>query len=125
MRRLIAATAATAAIAAPLALAGPAHADTNSLNCSGASNVSGSLVVTLEPGDPDRLRVTINLSDGGARGWDWKMKHNGDVSAQGAKTDSFSVTRVMLNGFGTDTIKGVVDNGARTIHCEATINFSG
>lgn len=123
MKKITAAVAATIALFATTLVAAPAHADTNSLDCTGASNVSGNLVVTLEPGDPDRLRVTINLSDGGARSWDWKMRHNGEISAQGSRTDSFSVTRVMFNGFGTDVIKGVVDNGARTIHCEATINF--
>ncbi len=61
--------------------------------------------------------------------WDWKLKHNGELSdsgrARGSEdTDlSFRVTRTMFDGFGTDDIVFRAENARTGEVCRAVVDY--
>jgi len=121
------------AITATLALtaigAGPTYA-------SGGDDVvrrgacTGSTHWKLKAGHDDgRIEIEAEVdSNRSGQVWDWKIRHNGSVSAKGASTTrgasgSFSVERRMANLAGTDHFTFRAERRANGDVCRGTISL--
>ena len=106
--------AAALSVAPALAKDGGATKDGPRKDCSGTSEVR--LVVKRIDGNADRFEVVGAVFSADDDVWSWKMRHDGDVSAQGevrARNDidrSFRVARTMLDFPGSDTVVFRADN---------------
>ncbi|GAB6987423.1 hypothetical protein [Nocardioides pyridinolyticus] len=78
------------------------------VNCAGSSDVR--LTFKGIDGNSDRFIVVGAVFSNDDDIWDWTMRHNGDVSAQGdvqARDDidrSFRISRSMLDFYGVDDV---------------------
>ncbi len=93
-------------------------------NCSGSTDWK--LKASPEDG---RIEVEGEIdSNKNGQSWNWKLKHNGALSAKGSATTkapsgSFSVRRVMVDISGTDTFVFVATNPANGETCRGTVQF--
>lgn len=101
------------------ALSGDCTYDSPTIN-----KVGSYLRVTTDADGRLIVRGDIN-NDGLGRTWDWKFRHNGSLSDSGTAVGNTAVVRTMVNFNGIDEVKWIFDNRANTIHCVATINYSG
>jgi hypothetical protein len=114
-----------AALALPLALTAPASARGGGDDVRTNGGCSGSAHWKLKA-KPDDGRIQVEAEvDSNHRGqvWDWRIKHNGSVSAKGSATTagtsgSFSVERRMTNLAGTDhfDFRAVRRSGGEVCH---------
>lgn len=79
--------------------------------------------------DDGRLEVTGIVWTNDDDVWDWKFKHNDDVSADGdVKADkdadkSFKIVRTMYNFTGPDSVFFRADNTDTGEACKVTVNY--
>jgi hypothetical protein len=91
----------------------------------------GRVKLKVEPYGDGRLEVTgVMVSDDGDL-WDWRFKHNGDVSAEGqARADgdgegrSFKIVRTMVNLTGDDWITFRAENNRIDQACKAELKYT-
>jgi hypothetical protein len=96
-------------LALPVAMGAPASARGGGNDVRTHGGCSGSAVWKLKA-KPDNGRIELEAEvDSNHKGqvWDWRIKHNGSVSAKGSATTagasgSFTVQRRMANLAGTD-----------------------
>ena len=122
------ATAALVAVASCLAVSAPAQASGSDKvrvgSCTGATDWK--LKVGLDDG---RLEVEGQVdSNRVGQTWNWRMYHNGSLSAYGTRTTlapsgSFTVRRTMLNRAGTDGIVFRAVNPRSGEVCRGTLSF--
>jgi hypothetical protein len=121
---------AAALISAPSALAsdgGNAKDGPGRKDCDRSSDVK--LRVNTADGNSDRLVVVGAVFSDDDDYWSWKLKHGGDLSAQGevkARDDidrSFRVSRTMLNFDGTDTVTFRAENERTGEVCKVDVDF--
>lgn len=119
-----------AALAAPSALArdgGTAKDGAERKSCDGPSDVR--LRVDLVEGNSDRLEVVGAVFSADDDVWSWRLRHNGELSAQGevrARDDvdrSFRVTRTMFNFAGVDNVVFRAENQRTGEICRVENDF--
>jgi hypothetical protein len=119
-----------AALAAPGALArdgGTAKDGVERKSCDGPSDVR--LRVGLVEGNIDRLDVVGAVFSADDDVWAWRLRHNGELSAQGevrARDDvdrSFRVTRTMFNFAGVDNVVFRAENQRTGEVCRVENDF--
>jgi hypothetical protein len=118
---------AAALVVAPSATAGDGGTAKDNDKCPDAGRVK----LKVEPYGDGRLEVTgIMVSDDNDL-WDWKFKHNGDVSADGqARADgdgegrAFKVVRTMVNLSGDDNISFRATNDRIDVSCKAELKYT-
>jgi hypothetical protein len=96
--------------------------DTNP--CADSSTVRLKVLVN----DDGRLEVTGIVWSDDNDVWDWKFRHNDDVSADGdvkAKDadKSFKIVRTMYNFIGPDSVLFRADNSDTGETCKVTVNY--
>lgn len=106
----------------------PAHAGDGDVirrgGCSGAT--SWKLKASPEDG---RIEVEAEVdSNVDGQTWNWRLKHNGDVTARGTSTTkapsgSFEVRRVVVDLDGTDTLVFRAKNPATDEICRGVVRF--
>lgn len=85
-------------------------------------------VDTLD-GNNNRLQVTGVVFSDDSDLWEWKLRHNGDISDEGrarGREDSdlaFRVNRTMLNFIGVDTVVFRAENLRTGEVCRAVVDF--
>ncbi|HEU5038258.1 MAG TPA: hypothetical protein VFT70_14715 [Nocardioides sp.] len=120
-----------AALSAAPALAkdGGAAKEVDRDGCTRGTDTWAKLKVDTLPGNDNRLQVVGVVYSDDSDLWDWRLKHNGDVSDEGrarGREDvdrAFRVTRTMLNYIGTDTIVFRAENLSTGEVCRATVDF--
>jgi len=96
-------------------------------DCDGRSTVR--VNVRQADGNANRFDVIGAVFSDDDDTWDWRMRHNGDVSAQGsvvARDDidrSFRVTRTMLDFYGTDDIVFRAENRRTGEVCRVVTDY--
>jgi hypothetical protein len=96
-------------------------------DCSGRSSVR--VNVRQADGNQNRFDVIGAVFSDDDDTWDWRMKHNGDISAQGsvvARDDidrSFRVTRTMLDFYGSDDIVFRAENRRTSEICRVVTDY--
>jgi hypothetical protein len=118
---------AAALISAPGALAsdgGAAKDDTPVReDCDGSNGVTVKLKVAPIEGNSYRLQVVGTVFSDDSDLWDWRFKHNGDVSGEGrarGREDidrAFRVSRLMFNFDGVDDIVFRAENLQTGVVC--------
>ncbi|HET8664071.1 MAG TPA: hypothetical protein VFM08_07135 [Nocardioides sp.] len=121
---------ALAAFAVPLALVAPASASHGGsgrdVRTSGACSGSAHWKLKAKA-DDGRIEVEGEVdSNKSGQVWQWRIKHNGSVSAKGkgttaGRSGSFSVERRMANLAGTDKFVFRAVHGSQV--CRGTISF--
>jgi hypothetical protein len=96
-------------------------------DCDGKSSLR--VNVRQTDGNENRFDVIGAVFSDDDDTWDWRMKHNGDVSAQGsvvARDDidrSFRVTRTMLDFYGSDDIVFRAENRRTGEVCRVATDY--
>lgn len=126
--RTAVASAVLCGIVAPVLAGAPAFAKDGEViregNCAGATDWK----VKVKP-DDGRLEVEGEIdSNKNGQSWNWRIKHNGTVSASGTATTkapsgSFSIERRMTNLAGTDTFVFRAKNPATGEICKGTVSI--
>jgi len=126
---------AAALFIAPSALASDGGAakdnnlETNKDSCEGPDGPSARLKVSTIDGNAYRLQVVGLVFSDDTDLWDWRLKHNGDVSYEGqarGREDSeraFKVSRTMINFDGEDTVVFRAENLQTGRVCRAVVPF--
>ena len=114
---------AAALVLAPSAMAGGGEPAKEKDECQNSSLVK--IKVTPEGGNFEVVGVVWSDDDDI---WDWKMKHNGDDSAEGSvrakDTDkSFRITRIMLDFSGVDSFVFRAQNRRTDEVCRASLTY--
>jgi hypothetical protein len=115
-------------LALPVAMGAPASARGGGNDVRAHGGCSGSAVWKLKA-KPDNGRIELEAEvDSNHKGqvWDWRIKHNGSVSAKGSATTagasgSFTVQRRMANLAGTDHVTFRAVRRATGEVCRGTI----
>jgi hypothetical protein len=80
-------------------------------------------------GNSSRLQVVGTVWSDDADAWDWRLKHNGEVSddgrARGSEESdlSFRVVRTMINFYGADDIVFRAENLRTGEVCRAFVSY--
>jgi hypothetical protein len=109
---------------APSAVAGDGEPAKDKNPCSDTSTVK----LRVAPQDNGRFEVVGIVWSDDEDTWDWKMKHEGDVSAEGdvkAKDadKSFKISRTMVNFAGTDSFVFRAENRRTGEVCKADLVY--
>lgn len=115
---------AAALVLAPSAMAGGGEPATDKDPCEKSSTVK----LRVTPQDDGRFEVVGIVWSDDDDIWDWKMKHEGDVSAEGdvkAKDadKSFKITRTMVDFVGPDKFVFRADNRRTGEVCRAALTY--
>lgn len=115
---------AAALVLAPSAMAGGGGPATDKDPCEKSSTVK----LRVTPQDDGRFEVVGIVWSDDDDIWDWKMKHEGDVSAEGdvkAKDadKSFKITRTMVDFVGPDKFVFRADNRRTGEVCRAALTY--
>ena len=115
---------AAALVLAPSATAGGGEPATDKDPCEKSSTVK----LRVTPQDDGRFEVVGIVWSDDDDIWDWKMKHEGDVSAEGdvkAKDadKSFKITRTMVDFVGPDKFVFRADNRRTGEVCRAALTY--
>lgn len=117
---------AAALVVAPSATAGDGGAAKDKDPCTDAGKVK----VKVEPYGDGRLEVTGVLFSQDDDVWDWRFRHQDEVSYEGAaRADgdsdrSFKIVRTMVNVGGDDFIAFRVDNRRTGESCRAELTYT-
>ena len=126
---------AAALVSAPSALAsdGGAAKDNNGQTqrdiCDGSNGVTARLKVSPIDGNAYRLQVVGTVFSDDSDQWDWRFKHNGDVSGEGrarGREDidrAFRVSRLMFDFDGVDTVVFRAENLQTGIVCRVVVDY--
>lgn len=126
---------AAALISAPGALASDGGAakdnnlETDRSSCEGPAGPSARLKVSTIDGNESRLQVVGVVFSDDSDLWDWRMKHNGEVSYEGrarGREDidrAFRVSTTMINLYGVDTVVFRAENLQTGVICRAVVDF--
>ena len=121
--------AAALSVAPALAKDGGVAKDIDRDPCDPSSVSRAKLKVEQVDGNNSRLQVTGTVWSDDSDIWDWRLKHNGEVSddgrARGSEdTDlSFRVIRTMINFYGEDDIVFRAENERTGEVCRAVVNY--
>ncbi len=115
---------AAALVMAPSAMAGGGEPAKDKSPCEKSSTVK----LRVTPQDDGRFEVVGVVWSDDDDVWDWKMKHEGDVSAEGdvkAKDadKSFKITRSMINFEGADSFVFRAENRRTKEACRADLVY--
>jgi hypothetical protein len=97
--------------------------------CDGPGGSSAKLKVTTVDGNSTRLQVVGVVFSDDDDLWDWRLRHNGDLSDDGrarGREDidrAFRVTRTMINFDGVDTVAFRAENLRTGEVCRAIVDF--
>jgi hypothetical protein len=97
--------------------------------CGSDTSTRARLRVDTLDGNTNRLQVTGVVFSDDSDLWDWKLRHNGDISDEGrarGREDvdlAFRVTRTMLNFVGTDSIIFRAENLRTGEVCRTLVDF--
>ena len=120
-----------AALSAAPALAkdGGAAKDVDRDQCDPSTVSRAKLKVEQVAGNNSRLQVTGTVWSADSDAWDWRLKHNGEISddgrARGSENSdlSFRVIRTMINFYGTDDIVFRAVNLRTGEICRAVVSY--
>lgn len=120
-----------AALSAPPALAkdGGATKEVTRDQCDKSTDTWAKVKVDTLDGNNNRLQVVGVVYSDDTDVWEWKLRHNGDLSDTGrarGREDvdrAFRVTRTMLNFVGTDTVVFRAENLNTGEVCRASVDF--
>ncbi len=121
--------AAALSVAPALAKDGGATKDVQRDSCDSSTVSRAKLKVDLADGNNSRLVVTGSVWSDDADVWDWKLRHNGELSDSGRargreETDlSFRVIRGMINFYGPDDIVFRAENLRTGEVCRAYLEY--
>ncbi|GAB2454540.1 hypothetical protein GCM10027062_38710 [Nocardioides hungaricus] len=121
--------AAALSVAPALAKDGGTTKDVQRDQCDPGTVSRAKLKVDLAEGNSTRLVVTGSVWSDDADVWDWKLRHNGEVSDDGRargreETDlSFRVIRSMINFYGSDDIVFRAENLRTGEVCRVVISY--
>lgn len=115
---------AAALVMAPSAMAGGGEPAQDKDPCENSSTVK----LRVTPQADGRFEVVGIVWSNDDDVWDWKMKHEGDVSAEGdvkAKDadKSFKITRTMVDFVGSDKFVFRADNRSTGEVCRAALTY--
>jgi hypothetical protein len=122
--------AAALSVAPALAKDGGATKDVDRDPCNSSTVSRAKLKVDTLDGNNSRLQVTGTVWSDDADVWDWRLKHNGEVSddgrARGSEESdlSFRVVRTMINFLGEDDIVFRAENERTGEVCRTTVPYS-
>lgn len=97
--------------------------------CDPATVTRAKLKVGTVEGNDARLLVVGTVWSDDSDTWEWKLKHNGDVSDEGrarGREDadlSFRVSRTMFNGYGEDDIVFRAENLRTGEVCRTFVDY--
>lgn len=97
--------------------------------CDAGTATRAKLRVDKVEGNDLRLVVVGSVFSDDADRWDWRFKHNGEVSDEGSARGNenaertFRVVRTMFNGSGVDDVVFRAENQRTGEVCRATVNF--
>jgi hypothetical protein len=125
---LAAAALVTATLAVTAASITPATAASDDVVRRGSCSGSATWKLKAKP-DNGRIEVEGEVdANRNGQTWNWRILHNGDVSASGTATTqppsgSFEVKRRLIDGSGTDTIGWRARNPASGQVCRGSLQF--
>lgn len=124
---------AAALASAPIALASDGgnatDVEKDRSSCGDGTVTRAKLKVGTVDGNDARLIVVGTVWSDDSDNWDWKLKHNGDVSDEGRArgsedTDrSFRISRTMFNGYGVDDIVFRAENLQTGEVCRTFVDY--
>ena len=97
--------------------------------CDRSSTSSARLKVGFVDGNSSRLQVVGPVFSDDSDIWEWRLRHNGDLSDAGrarGREDidrAFRVTRTMVNFHGTDSVVFRAENLQTGEVCRAVVDF--
>ncbi len=124
---------AAALVSAPIAFAGDGGNATDVQkdrdSCGEGTATRAKLKVATVEGNNARLLVVGTVWSNDSDTWEWKLKHNGDVSDEGRARGSedadlsFRVSRTMFNGYGVDDIVFRAENLRTGEVCRTYVDY--
>lgn len=105
----------------------PAEVDRD--RCNADTSTRAKLKVDLAENNSLRLVVIGTVWSNDTDVWEWKLRHNGEVSDSGRSRGSedaslsFRVNRTMLNGYGVDDIVFRAENLRSGEVCRTVVNY--
>ena len=122
-------SAAALSVAPALAKDGGAAKDVDRDPCNPGTASRSKLKVEQVDGNNTRLQVTGTVWSDDSDNWDWRLKHNGEVSddgrARGSEDSdlSFRVVRTMINFYGSDDIVFRAENLRTGEVCRTVVSY--
>lgn len=98
-------------------------------NCGAGTSSRAKLKVASLEANNSRLMIIGTVWSDDSDAWDWKLRHNGELSDSGRArgnedTDlSFRVNRTMFDGFGTDDIVFRAENARTGEVCRMLVDY--
>jgi len=124
---------AAALTSAPIALASDGgnatDVEKDRTSCADGTVTRAKLKVGTLENNNARLVVVGTVWSDDSDTWDWKLKHNGDVSDEGRARGSeetersFRITRTMFNGYGVDDIVFRAENLRTGEVCRTFVDY--
>lgn len=124
---------AAALVSAPIALASDGgnatDVEKDRSSCGAGTVTRAKLKVGTVDGNNARLIVVGTVWSDDTDNWDWKLKHNGDVSDEGRARGSedtersFRITRTMFNGYGVDDVVFRAENLRTGEVCRTYVDY--
>ncbi len=124
---------AAALVSAPIALASDGgnatDVEMDRSSCADGTATRAKLKVGTVDGNNARLIVVGTVWSDDTDNWDWKFKHNGEVSDEGRARGSedaelsFRISRTMFNGYGVDDIVFRAENLRTGEVCRTFVDY--